>query len=108
MTRRPLTPVDRTDIVDAYRDGYALAALAAEWGRTKGTIRQVVVDAGVEIRPPGRAAGTGPNRQSHAWVLTQAGMDLVRPSRPVPASAATRAIVTAIVTADRTPREVAA
>jgi very-short-patch-repair endonuclease len=55
---KPLTLADRQEIARRYEAGETLAALIAAYGRSKPTIRNAILDAGVVMRRRGYAAGT--------------------------------------------------
>lgn len=72
MTRikgqKPLTAAERQEIAQRYEAGEGLEALMAEYQRGKPTIKQVVLDAGVAIRPRGNRVGnewTPERREAH-------------------------------------------
>ena len=55
---RPLTPDEEQEIIRRYTAGELLTALAEEYRRDKGTLRKVLTEAGVTLRPRGYPKGT--------------------------------------------------
>lgn len=55
---RPLTSQEKQEIIQRYSAGEGFDVLVAEYHRDKGTLRRVVVAAGVTIRPRGNLKGT--------------------------------------------------
>lgn len=51
---RKLTPAKEAKVVEAYKRGDTLSAIAEKFDISAGTIRTVVRRAGVELRPVGR------------------------------------------------------
>ena len=55
---RPLADDEKQDIISRYTAGEGLAALAEEYQRAKGTLKGVLADAGIAVRPAGNPKGT--------------------------------------------------
>ena len=77
MARDPLPPADLADLCEAYRAGAGLRPLSKEYRRSRDEIRELLVGAGVEIRPPNgdasREAAAVASAEREARVRTVAG-----------------------------------
>lgn len=65
---------DLDGVIVAYRSGTGLARLAAEHGMSKGRLRRLLVDAGVEIHPFAYPPVEGmADARDHSWRLGMVG-----------------------------------
>lgn len=51
------------EAIDLYRDGWALRKIAARYGCSENTVRDLLVKAGEPRRPPGGGLPPGPTRR---------------------------------------------
>jgi hypothetical protein len=57
MRRQPLTPEQVREATELYRSGLSLAKVSAQLALPHESIRRALIDAGVRMRPRGRARG---------------------------------------------------
>jgi hypothetical protein len=67
----PLTAAEKAQIAARYAAGETIKTLRAEYHRTRQTIKDIILAAGGEIRPPG--SGQSSSRKKSAFLLPKVG-----------------------------------
>ncbi|WP_374197485.1 helix-turn-helix domain-containing protein [Microbacterium sp. cx-55] len=54
MRRQPLTASQRRNAARLYQDGETIDTIAVQLGASYGRVREALIEAGVDLHPPGR------------------------------------------------------